>query len=281
LAIEKTVETLGERLAADSLRLSRGLASPPAWLDLLTPVIERTAALSQAVSRFERRDGLPARGAAPDPAEAAEEPVAPDEDGASLVWPGRAGAATTPGQPLAPDVRDRLRPLIGPEIERARMHTGAAADALARTQGADAVAVGADVHFRHGAFAPDTPAGLGLIAHELTHVAESQRPGVDWRRSTAAGVQAEEILAEARESSVAGPAPPAPRSPFAAAPPTRQPPPTSIVASAPAPQARPMKADTDRPAAAPIPAAPNLDQLRDGLYRDIMARIRVDFERGA
>jgi hypothetical protein len=286
--MKKTVQTLGERLAADSRRLTRRYRSSRAWLDRLTQVIERTSAIADAVARFERRDAAPRR-----PAPAAPAPLEPlpgkDKDEATLVWPAEAG-----GRPLAPTLRDALRPLIGPDIERARLHTGDAADALARSRRADAVTIGADMHFRAGAFAPDTPKGLGLLAHELTHVAESLAPGADWRRSTEAGVRAEEVLAYTRESGVSrsgagqaveswlparsplavtarAPAPPSPRAATAHAP------------AAPSPQARPMLAETDRPlpsASPPLAAQPNLDQLRDSLYRDIMARIRVDFERG-
>jgi Domain of unknown function (DUF4157) len=263
--MEKTVLTLGERLAVDGQRLLRRYHLPPPWLELLEPVTAKAEARTAAAARFDRREGVPRQPAAP--------PPLPLE---------------APGEPLDADLQDRLRPLIGPDTQRARLHTDEAADALARSHRADAVTVGTDVHFRAGAFRPDTPAGLGLLAHELTHVAESVRPGVGWRRATEQGRGEEERLAVSHEHSVLRPAAPpiAPagglplRSPLAAAVPAPRPAvaPSSGVG---APQLRPMAAETDRPAVAATVDQPDLDQLRNMLYRDIMARIRVDFERGA
>jgi hypothetical protein len=48
------------------------------------------------------------------------------------------------------------------------LHTGAAAGALAETHVADGIATGAGV-FLGGGYGEDTPAGVGLIAHELLH----------------------------------------------------------------------------------------------------------------
>jgi Domain of unknown function (DUF4157) len=44
---------------------------------------------------------------------------------------------------------------------------------------ARAITVGSDIYFRSGAYAPDTPAGLWLLAHELAHVVQQRRGPVD------------------------------------------------------------------------------------------------------
>lgn len=53
-----------------------------------------------------------------------------------------------------------------------RIHDDAAAAASAASIGALAYTVGRDVVFAAGQFAPDAKAGPGLLAHELTHVAQ-------------------------------------------------------------------------------------------------------------
>ena len=65
---------------------------------------------------------------------------------------------------------DRLRwpmeQLFGTSFEAVRVHVGPQAAAL----GVPAFNHGSDVYFAPGAFDPDSPSGLRLIAHELTHV---------------------------------------------------------------------------------------------------------------
>ncbi|MFL5493808.1 MAG: DUF4157 domain-containing protein [Gemmatimonadales bacterium] len=56
----------------------------------------------------------------------------------------------------------------------ARMHTDTRAAQAAEALGAQAFTLGRDVYFASGRFAPDTPAGRKLLAHELTHVAQQK-----------------------------------------------------------------------------------------------------------
>jgi len=48
------------------------------------------------------------------------------------------------------------------------------ADRLCRALGARAFTVGSDIYFRDGAFAPHTPAGFRLLAHEVAHVVQQR-----------------------------------------------------------------------------------------------------------
>ncbi|MFO0748484.1 MAG: DUF4157 domain-containing protein [Myxococcota bacterium] len=80
-----------------------------------------------------------------------------------------------PGQPLPAAARRELETELGAQgksldLERVRVHDDAAADRLCRELGANAFAIGRHLVFRSGRYAPDTREGLGLIAHELTHV---------------------------------------------------------------------------------------------------------------
>ena len=268
------INTLGDRLLDDMQKLMRRHRPAVAWRDPLAPVIARGNARAGQASRFERHDGVPRplRAAAV----ASGEPKPAEED-------------TIAVETLAPPLRDRLRALVGPEVDRAYLHTDRAADAVARAEAADAVTVGEHIFFRSGRYAPQSPAGRGLLAHELTHVAESTRPGAGARRASPEGVRAEERLAVAREQRLAGPdvsplvapalaaAGAAPMMATAARP---APPATA----GPSPDLQPMRADEDRPPPLPPPvlaAVPAFDAMRRGLFRDLMSQLRVEFERGA
>ena len=84
------------------------------------------------------------------------------------LYVGRALASG--GQPLPARTRSFMEPRFAHDFSAVRVHAGPAAAASAAALGARAFAVGRDVVFGAGAYAPDTPAGQRLIAHELTHV---------------------------------------------------------------------------------------------------------------
>lgn len=58
-------------------------------------------------------------------------------------------------------------------LSEVRVHPGA--DALCAAWGARALTAGSDIYFRTGAFAPHTPQGLWLLAHEVAHVVQQRR----------------------------------------------------------------------------------------------------------
>jgi hypothetical protein len=63
-----------------------------------------------------------------------------------------------------------------------RLHyTGA--DRACRDLRATAMTIGSDIYFRYGAFAPHTRDGLRLLAHEVAHVVQQCRGGVDAREA--------------------------------------------------------------------------------------------------
>jgi hypothetical protein len=78
----------------------------------------------------------------------------------------------SPGQPLDGETRAFMEPRFGWDFSRVRVHTDALAGESARAVGALAYTVGNDVAFARGEFAPRSPAGRRLLAHELVHVAQ-------------------------------------------------------------------------------------------------------------
>lgn len=93
-------------------------------------------------------------------------PSAPAALRTSLVRQGGAG------EPLTSALRQRLHPHLKFDPVQARLHRGAAAAEAARSLKAEAFTIGPDVFFGAGRYAPETRLGLGLLAHELTHVGQ-------------------------------------------------------------------------------------------------------------
>ena len=66
---------------------------------------------------------------------------------------------------------------FGHDFSKVRVYTDARAAASARTLDARAYTIGQTIVFGAGEFAPATREGRRLLAHELAHVAQQQRPG--------------------------------------------------------------------------------------------------------
>ena len=75
------------------------------------------------------------------------------------------------GRPLEAATRARMELRLGAGFGNVRVHTDDGAARSAREVGARAYAVGQDLVFGAGAYAPGTPAGDALLAHELAHAA--------------------------------------------------------------------------------------------------------------
>lgn len=77
------------------------------------------------------------------------------------------------GRALDQSVRSPLEGAFGgADFGSVRIHDNGGADQLSRSLQAEAFTVGSDIFFRSGNFAPDTPSGQHLLAHELAHVAQ-------------------------------------------------------------------------------------------------------------
>lgn len=78
----------------------------------------------------------------------------------------------SPGQPLGSSALAFFEPRFGRDLSQVRIHTDREAQQSARDVKALAYTVGSHVVFDAGRYAPGTPAGQRLIAHELTHVVQ-------------------------------------------------------------------------------------------------------------
>lgn len=87
-----------------------------------------------------------------------------------------ASVLNTPGTTLPASSRAFFEPRFGHDFSRVRIHHDEQASASARDVSAHAYTVGSHVVFAQGRFAPETPSGRELLAHELAHVVQ-QSPG--------------------------------------------------------------------------------------------------------
>jgi hypothetical protein len=105
-------------------------------------------------------------------------------------------ALRSPGRPLDAATRAYMEPRLGYDFSNVRVHTDDAAARSARSIDALSFAVGADIAFDSGRYAPHTPVGREVLTHELTHVAQqSQAPPGAASPSVAAETAAEQEAA--------------------------------------------------------------------------------------
>ncbi len=90
------------------------------------------------------------------------------------------------GQPLPESVRAPFEAAMGRSLAGVRIHTDDAAAKAAAALGANAFTVESDIYFGAGQYAPGTPHGDRVLAHELVHVGQRQ----DGRMASGGGVAA-------------------------------------------------------------------------------------------
>lgn len=88
----------------------------------------------------------------------------------ALVPPRAAAFATTGGERLTPAVLQKMEAVFATSFADVRVHVGSAPQAL----GASAFTHGVHIHFAPGQYAPQTPHGERMLAHELTHVVQQR-----------------------------------------------------------------------------------------------------------
>ena len=80
----------------------------------------------------------------------------------------------SPGHPLDRETRAFMEPRFGHDFSSVRVHTSAAASESANAVAARAYTAGHHIVFGNAQFAPKTPAGRTLLAHELAHVVQQR-----------------------------------------------------------------------------------------------------------
>ncbi len=82
------------------------------------------------------------------------------------------------GAPLQGKTKQTMEKKLGADLSSVRVHTGGDSAGAADKLNAQAFTVGSDVHFGAGKMDPHSKEGTKLLAHELTHVVQGQKGGV-------------------------------------------------------------------------------------------------------
>ncbi|HEY2295925.1 MAG TPA: DUF4157 domain-containing protein, partial [Thermoanaerobaculia bacterium] len=80
----------------------------------------------------------------------------------------------SPGQPLEDTTREAMESRFGHDFSQVRIHADSRAAESAKSVGALAYTVGADIVFGRGRYEPATREGRRLLAHELTHTIQQR-----------------------------------------------------------------------------------------------------------
>ncbi|MEB3260941.1 MAG: DUF4157 domain-containing protein [Cyanobacteriota bacterium] len=158
-----------EAAKAGEKRPARQVRTPPARL-------ESSAALSASAARGIDPGRLGNRAMAA-LLGAGRTPRPERESGANAA----SGARAAPGQTLSGgasldrQTRAWMESRFGEPFNEVRIHNGSGAAREAAALGAKAFTVGSTIVFGEGHYAPHTPEGRGLLAHELAHVVQQRR----------------------------------------------------------------------------------------------------------
>jgi hypothetical protein len=82
---------------------------------------------------------------------------------------------SSPGRPLDAAIRSQMEHHFDRNFSQVRLHSGGVAEQSAQELNALAYTVGNDIVLGAGGFAPGTPQGRRLLAHELTHVVQQSK----------------------------------------------------------------------------------------------------------
>ena len=147
----------------------------------------------------------PARSSTPEPARSV--PAARYLGNAEMQRLAEAGSVEAlgprgPGEPLAPELRHALGPLVEFDLNRIRVHSGPEADAAAQALDARAFTVGEHIVRGGQAPPPGHPDERHMMAHEVAHVAHQLHAGAAVRPGLAPAESAAEREAHAWASAV-------------------------------------------------------------------------------
>jgi thiol-disulfide isomerase/thioredoxin len=81
------------------------------------------------------------------------------------------------GAPMDTALRLEMESHFGRDFSHVRVHRDASADRVAAGMQAFAVTDGPDIYFARDGYAPETPSGRAILAHELAHVVQQDVPG--------------------------------------------------------------------------------------------------------
>jgi len=81
------------------------------------------------------------------------------------------------GTTIPQAAREPMEQRLGTDFSGVRIHSDARASQLSNALGANAFTTGSDIYFNQNRYNPESRTGQGLLAHELTHVAQQRGSG--------------------------------------------------------------------------------------------------------
>jgi hypothetical protein len=120
-----------------------------------------------------------------------------------LATPAPADVMRQSGSPLDAGLRRTMEDRFGHDFGDVRIHADQHAAASANDLDAAAYSTGKDIVFGAGRFAPDTPHGERLLAHELAHVVQRGNAAADRPISSARSSDVPTLEADARQAATA------------------------------------------------------------------------------
>lgn len=176
----RPVAVLQRRLGNQAVQRALAGDDRGTWIDLGNPDDRAEREADRAAEAVARTDGsLTADRSTADtglwgaPGRSTDDP----EVGRSAAPPAVSEVVDAPGRPLGPATRADMEERFGEDFGGVRIHTGTQAAWSARAVGARAYTVGRDIVFDAGEYAPETPGGRRLLAHELAHVIQQRGLG--------------------------------------------------------------------------------------------------------
>ena len=136
--------------------------------------------LQQTTAAARARDGVARRPVLSRPGDAREQAAARIADEVARVVPDTAVAppgwrgSPAAGGRLPGPVRTHFEGLLGTDLSDVQIHADAHADEVADRLGANAVTHRSSIYFAAGRYAPATPTGRRLLAHELVHTVQQR-----------------------------------------------------------------------------------------------------------
>lgn len=141
----------------------------------ITPLVQRQAeeeeeeaepvqaAYDHLLPRIQRQDE-----------EEEEEPLQTRPDRAATNAPRNVSFSRDGGSPMPEHARSFMESRFGTDFSGVKVHTDSSAAQASRSLNAQAFTSGRDVYFNEGKYNPESTAGKGLLAHELTHVVQQR-----------------------------------------------------------------------------------------------------------
>jgi hypothetical protein len=181
--IDSSVQPASAKSAAPAARKSSSVSEPTDSFEVeADAVADRVVAVGRGEFSRVRREAAagtlqPANQHAPVVGSAPEQ-EAPEEETKKGAVADAMDAVQSPGKPLDGGVKQRLEGAFGKDLSDVRVHDDATAAGAAKSLEAAAFAVGTDIVFGEGRYAPGTDAGDHLIAHEVAHTVQNRAAGV-------------------------------------------------------------------------------------------------------